>query len=154
MVKTPATGWPGRLWTLQPWRYLKLNCTKPSVAWVNPEVSPAFGRGLDQMTSKDPFQSKLSCEPLLADAIGSDRWKRRLWHPLASDTLMVNRTSRYWLFCVFFPLLLHFPRKAYWSAACSLNCMKQQQKSSIQCNLLKSLKGTSADFYKYRTELI
>lgn len=32
--------------------------------------------------------------------------------------------------------------------------MKQQQKSSIPCNLLKSLTGTFAEFCKYRTELI
>lgn len=41
---------------------------------------------------------------------------------------MVNRTSRYWLFSVLFPILLHFPRKVYWSTAYSSNCMKQQQK--------------------------
>lgn len=67
---------------------------------------------------------------------------------------MFNGTSHYWLFGVFFPLLLHFPRKVYWSAAYSSNSMKQQQKSNIQRNILKSLTGTFADFSKYRTELI
>ena len=53
------TGCPGRLWSLLLWRYSRPAWTRSSAACCR---WPCFGRGLDWVTHRGPFQPLLFCD--------------------------------------------------------------------------------------------